>query len=422
MKPEKKPNLRLVIVCIAAAAIGLSMAIISLGKLLLMLGGLGYLVAGLVSKRQTNALRQLYSPAVILLVLATFALSLLWSIAPPEQAVESLGKFGKLLFIPIMVCLIQNRREAVCAVIAFTATQALLVLGSWALFAGVPVPWASSSRALIEYAVFSTDLDQGIISATFAMLCWNLRSLFAGTVARYTAITLCVLSLLNVFLVLGGRSGHAVAIALMSLAVMWEVPRKYRPLALFTPVALVAALLFLSPHIQSRFVEVVDEVQAYQPDTTVATSVGIRLNLWLRARQSIAEHPVAGSGVGSWTSEYERLETQHNPDYRKIHGNGNPHQEYLLWGVQLGVPGILLLGLLLAALWRDSMTLAPPYSRAVQSAVAALAVSCLFNCSLYDSLIGDFFCITLGLFLALGRTARADAQPGWQAPVAGVRA
>jgi hypothetical protein len=42
------------------------------------------------------------------------------------------------------------------------------------------------------------------------------------------------------------------------------------------------------------------------------------------------------------------------------------------------------------------------FKRALQTCVAGLAVACLFNSSLYDALIGDFFCVTLGLLLALG--------------------
>lgn len=43
-----------------------------------------------------------------------------------------------------------------------------------------------------------------------------------------------------------------------------------------------------------------------------------------------------------------------------------------------------------------------PYARATQSALLALAVACLFNSSIDDALIGNFFCVLMGLLLALG--------------------
>ena len=74
-----------------------------------------------------------------------------------------------------------------------------------------------------------------------------------------------------------------------------------------------------------------------------------------------------------------------------------------MWGVQLGVPGIAIFLALLIALYKDTLGMKKAEARAAQSALAALAVACLFNASIYDAQIGDFFCILLGLLLALGR-------------------
>jgi hypothetical protein len=35
-------------------------------------------------------------------------------------------------------------------------------------------------------------------------------------------------------------------------------------------------------------------------------------------------------------------------------------------------------------------------------------VACLFNASIYDALIGDFFCVSIGLLLALGLSKPAN--------------
>ena len=79
----------------------------------------------------------------------------------------------------------------------------------------------------------------------------------------------------------------------------------------------------------------------------------------------------------------------------------------------MGLPGILLLCALFAALYRDSQQLAAPERRALQSVLLALLVACLFNCALHDAMIGDFFCITLGLLLALRLpvAVRSSAAP-----------
>jgi O-antigen ligase len=183
---------------------------------------------------------------------------------------------------------------------------------------------------------------------------------------------------------------------------MWELPKKYLAAVVALPFLLALLLFASSSKVRDRLTLVKTEVQAYSIQTTSTTSSGIRLGFWHSAVDIIAQHPFAGAGVGSWSTEHNRLQHAKNPAHVDIQGNGNPHQEYLLWGVQLGIPGILLFVGLMVSIWRDALQMDELYARATQSVLAALAVACLFNSSIYDALIGDFFCIVIGLLLALG--------------------
>ncbi|MEO7953788.1 MAG: O-antigen ligase family protein [Polaromonas sp.] len=378
------------------------MALISIAKFLLMIGAL---VALLLAPRATvtgNRLAGTLTPVVVLATLALFAVSLFWTVAPPADALGSLAKYGKLMVIVLLLALIRDRREAMYALGAFVLAQTFLLASSWMLFAHLPVPWATSNMATTQYAVFSSYLDQGIIGAVFAAICWHLRELAPGKFGRHTAVFLALMALLNVLFVLIGRSGHVVAIALLSLGIMWELPKRYRAVVVVLPFLLALGLFFSSSKVRERLTQVETEVQSYSPGLASASSSGTRLVFWHSAVQMISQRPLSGFGVGSWSTEYNRLSREKNPAHVDIDGNGNPHQEYLLWGVQLGVPGILLLLALMAAVLRDSLRMEKNCARATQSTLVALAVACLFNASLYDAQIGDFFCVLLGLLLALG--------------------
>jgi O-antigen ligase len=407
---KKTINFRLAIICMATASVGLSVAFVSIAKLLLLICGLTALLFALRKSEPNRALVGLYTPVAVLVVLFALALSLFWTAAPQAEALSSLGKYGKLLGVVLLVALIRDRREALYGLGAFALAQLFLLASSWSLFAHLPVPWATSYVALTHYSVFSSYLDQGIISATFAAICWHLRGLVPGRFGRHLAIFFALMALCNVLFVLTGRTGHVVAIAWVSVAIMWELPKKYRALAVLLPFLLVLALFFSSTQVRERLLQVKTEVQSYSTQVTATTSSGIRLNLWLRAVQSIEEHPLTGSGIGSWRVEYDRLEREHNPANKDTANNGNPHQEYLLWGVHLGVPGLLLITALMLAILRDTMRMGKPYARAAQSALLAMAVACLFNASIYDALIGDFFCILIGLLLALGITDKSNQE------------
>jgi O-antigen ligase len=387
------------------------MAIISIAKLLLLLCAL--VVLSSTQFRTPPASVELkartlrFTPAAVLVTLLAFALSLLWTIAPDADAWGSLAKYGKLLTVVVLMTLIRSRREALYALGWFVLTQLFLVGSSWALFLHWPVPWATSNMATNEYAVFSSYLDQGIMGAVVAAICWHLRSLMPGRFGKHVAIAAALLTLSNVLFVLSGRSGHVVAIAMLSLAIMWQLPKRFRSLVILLPFVLALVLFLSSSKVRDRLTTVKNEVQSYSSKQKATTSSGIRLELWRRAIGIISDHPLAGLGVGSWSTEYNLLEYKKNPAQMPIDGNGNPHQEYLQWGVQLGLPGIVLLLGLFGSIFRDTLGMEPAVARAAQSALAGLMVACLFNSSLYDALIGDFFCITLGLLLAFGK----DRQP-----------
>lgn len=386
----------------AAASVGLSMALISVAKFLVLMYALATLLFTLHAPQAEKTLNGTSTPIAVLVAFFALALSLFWTVAPQADALGSLAKYGKLLVIILMMVLIRNRREAMYALGAFVVAQLFLMTSSWMLFAHLPVPWATSDMALTGYAVFSSYLDQGIISAVFAAICWHLRGLAPGRFGRYLAIFFALASLGNVFFVLSGRSGHIVAIALLSFAVMWELPKRYVPIVIILPFLLALGLFFSSTKVRERLTQVQTEVQSYSTHEQTTTSSGTRLGLWHRAIQSISQHPLAGSGVGSWNTESTRQQHEKTLVHKDLDAYGNPHQEYLLWGVQLGIPGVLLLFALMLSVLRDTLRMEKPYARAAQSALLGLAAACLFNSSIYDALIGDFFCVAIGLLLALG--------------------
>lgn len=401
------------------------MAIVSISKLLLVICGLVVLIflshtkdaSALDATSNTGGTSGFFSRLsafstsyAVLIALFAFAVSLLWTVAPQADALGSLAKYGKLITILLMLGLIRSRREAHLALASFVLAQTFLLASSWMLYFHLPVPWATSNMALLEFAVFSSYLDQGIMSAVLAALCWHLRSLAPGRFGKPVAVAIAVAAMANVLFVLSGRSGHVVAIALLSLAIMWELPRRLRLVALVVPFILVLIFFFSSTKVRERLIGVKTEVASYSTQAQPTTSSGVRLEYWRRAVQIIAENPVAGAGVGAWSTEYNRLQRSQNPAHVDIAGNGNPHQEYLLWGVQLGIPGIALLCALLLASLRDSLKMEAAHARALQSAVMALAIACAINASIYDALIGDFFCVLLGLLLALGSTRIASPR------------
>jgi hypothetical protein len=338
----KTINFRLAVICLAAASIGLSISIISIAKLLLLCSALALLLFTRTPPGNGVPLAKTWTMPAVIVALLAFVLSLLWTVAPQEVALASIAKYGKLILILVMMALIRDRREAMYALGAFAIAQLLVVLSSWLLFVHVPVPWASSRTSLTHYTVFSGYLDQGIMSAVFAALCFTwpcARPLRSTDRDRGSA----------------GLAGQCVFCACRA-----------------------------------------------------QRSIG-----WRRA--DIPCHHVALAKKISHRRRGAAFFAGGRPVFQLAHHAGEidatENQEYLYWGVQLGIPGLLLFAAFILSVLRDSLKMEAPYARAVQSAVLALAVACLFNSTLYDGLIGDFFCILIGLLLALGLSKPASPPP-----------
>lgn len=392
-------------------AVGLPMAVVSISKGLLLLGALGLVLWPALRGQRDLAAARLRSPALILAALAFLALTLFWTTVPQGEALGALGKHAKLLVIPILVLFLRTRREALVALAWFAGAQVFLLLSSWLLVLGVPVPWATADTALVDHAVFTNYLGQSIMTATAAAVCWHLRSFLPRPWMHQAAIAVVALGLANTLFVMPGRTGHVVAIAVISLALLWLLPRRVRFAGLLAPVAVAALLMVVSEPVRYRASLVVDESLAFAERSENRSSSGERLNFWHRSIQAIAERPWTGFGVGSFNKQYKRLDAGHgNP---ATYGVRNPHQEFLLWGVEGGIGAMLLLCALLYGLYRDLCLGERPAARAGASAMAALLISCMFNSILFDAAIGDFFCVTIGLLMALSlRTAAEPAQQG----------
>lgn len=390
-----------------AVTIPVSLAATNVAKLIILLACIAALAMAARTPDARPACSGLSSVTVALLMLGAMAISLLYTTAPMPEALSALGKYGKLLIIPAVLLLIRDRREAALAMGLHLGVQALVVITSWLLYLHAPVFWVSPLPRNSVATVYSSYLDQSIMTAAFAAMCWHLRHEFPGRRGPLLACLLAALAVVNVLVMLPGRSGHMATIAVLSLALLWATPRRWRPAMVLAPVVLLGVAMAASTQFNQRLTQVVNEVGAYQAHNDASTSSGQRLNFWHRSLQAIAERPFTGFGVGSWHQQYTRLEGgKPSPGTAEVR---NPHQEYLLWGVQLGVGGIALFLAFIAALVRDSRGFAIPVRRATQSVVAVMAVACLFNSSLFDALIGEYFCIVLGLLLALGLRGQAPA-------------
>ena len=147
-------------------------------------------------------------------------------------------------------------------------------------------------------------------------------------------------------------------------------------------------------------------------DGSVGTGESNRLQFLQVTGAMIAEKPFIGFGIGGWRQEYpvraQGLETAFM---------STPHNDYLLYGSELGVIGLILLAWIFGSLVRESLRAKSTKSTALLLVMVALIVSSMFNAMLRDWRFG----VPLMLMIAIAyRDSRAispnpDGEPSLSA-------
>jgi O-antigen ligase len=379
----------------------LSMAGISVFKLLVVLTGFVFLCIALIHRKRIDVLYT-KPTSMGLAMLIALATSLIYSSVPLAEGLSVVTKYAKLLLIPIVALLINNRKQAITALGIYVSAQSFIVISSWLLFLNIPLIWVPDSGKAVG-VMYSSYLDQALLTAGFAAIVWHLRHDFPTKNGPTIAMLLSALAGLNLLFVLTGRSGQICLIAAAAITAWWSLPKKMRLFALILPFAGFATAMLISPQLNQRYTMVLLEVAAYQSQSEgyKDSSSGQRMNYWRKSLEAASERPVLGYGVGTWQQQFQRLESGQLSEV-STHVR-NPHQEYLFWAVQLGILGVLLLVTWLASFWWESRQFEVSVMRATVSFLMVFAVACALNSALYDGLVGDYFCTLLAVLLALGR-------------------
>jgi O-antigen ligase len=365
-----------------AVSVSLGVAVVSIAKLLLLIAAVGQLFFD-VKHRSFSSFKLWPSMTWwILLAMVWMSLSFLWTESSSADALAGWGRHSRILwFIPVLY-LLRSPEQSLLTLKWFLAGMVVMMLSSWALVAGLPVPWASAKELPSLGIVHGSTLEQPVLLTFLAVVLWFMRAHWPQGHWRWVPIGILLLTVLNVFFVMTGRSGFLVMLVFISMAVWWQLPKRWRWLVVGLPFVLAALMMVLSPRFQTRTTEVVKDVLSYRQGS-IETSQAQRLDYWHRSLLSFQEKPLIGHGVGSWRMNYHRLGGM------QADAPSNPHQQYLLWMVEAGVVGCILFLGLLCAQYKNAQALPTNGRQALTTITAIAAVMGLMNCPYFGAGMGE---------------------------------
>lgn len=247
-----------------------------------------------------------------------------------------------------------------------------------------------------DYAVFRTHTyhNSFVSFLILSIAAYWLRGRIAARY-RWLAALVLVLCLVDVFLLVSGRSAQGVLlIALCVLFLLWDLRKGVFGLCLVVVASI--ALYFGSHFIKQEVEKAQYDLQELRKGVLVypdgrENSLGLRLYFWRNALGVVREHPFLGHGTGSYRATIFAREGSE--------GGSNPHDDYLWVAVELGAAGVLAMLAMLRGCIAQARKLDAPESWIALVLIASYAMTALFNSYFTDNITGTGFVLLAAAML-----------------------
>jgi len=343
-------------------------------------------------------------PALISLGLfALLAVGMLYSKSDLWDALRYFGKYKELLLIALLIPFFRDEKTRRYGLLAFSLALVLTLLGSYAISLRLLpqhffMPGKPIVPGIFNASTFKFPITHNILMAIAAF--------FFAQMARHTPVTwirffwgaLSVLALFNVLFSVQGRTGYLILALLIVYFFVDLLKWKGLALAAMLGILLFAAAYWGSTTFRSRTTQALSEYSQWHPNQPVSPfdSVGLRMEWYRNSLSIIRDHPLFGVGTGGFAEVYAE----------KFQGTStepvtNPHNQYLLTAVDLGLLGLGVLLYLFYAQWRLARMLPSVLERSLaHGLLLAIMSGCLFNSLLLDHTEGLLYGWLSGLLYA----------------------
>lgn len=304
--------------------------------------GLAFLLGFLSTVRPAAFCRSLKHPAsatalalCLLAVVGVFwADSLSWL-----ERLRGLTPIAKLLGIPVLIYYFSQSDRGRYVFYAFVASCTVLMLYSWIVlyWPALSIHYKSDQPGVPVKNYI--DQSQGFVFCAFSLAAVAIEAMRRGwRLIAISAAIIAIALLANLAFVNVARTALVYSPVLALLLAYRYLARRQFWIACPALLAVLAGLWMVSPNLQHKVSAAFTEYKLSQSERGT-TSVGQRLELWGKSIELIRAAPVIGHGTGS----ARILLTRDVEQQASIPAIGNPHNQTLLFMIQWGLLGAVLL-------------------------------------------------------------------------------
>ena len=342
-------------------------------------------------------------PALTMFALIIVGVS--YSSGPIDTILQSVNKYSNFLFLLLAISLLGKDKWRQRCWLAFSAamvfTLASVYAGLW-----VHIPWAKVATPSgwgTDHTIFKDYIAQGLVLSTFSAYAITRALETSTTQHRAIWVFWALLAVIPVLFLSAGRTGYLAVFCMLATYAWAAAPKRLRFYAVFVTAACVIVGLWNSPTAQHRISAVFTDArtQVSAPggvgSLNSETSTGQRLGMWAFSIEQIKERPVLGSGTGSYGS-LARARCGDWPGCGTV--SVHPHNQFLLFGVELGLIGLFAFCYYLYAAAKASSRLPTPRRALLLSFLALFVVDSLVHGALWLAVENHLFTFILALLMA----------------------
>lgn len=282
-----------------------------------------------------------------LALFAFISIACLWSPAPYSMQLMVLGKYCKLIYLPVLAVGFINPKvrswsiNSYLAAMLFTSIVSILKAN---LLINLGNPGDSGD-------LFFNHILTGFMMAFAAYLSALYVFKYTGW-KRKTYAVMFVLMSYQLFFLNTGRTGYIVYFILMTLLLLQKLDLKKTSLGVVVLTSMILLAYTQSHVMQTRIHDLVSDVKFLQHDNP-NTSLGFRIQFHDYAHSLWDTHPYIGIGTGGFKYSF----TRDNPVPTWGPELTDPHSQYWMTLVEQGVIGLSLLILFFISLFVTSFKL-----------------------------------------------------------------
>lgn len=323
-----------------------------------------------------------------LLLFAFYAAGAAYSTAGRADILASLEDALIFLMIPLFMHYFRHASHRRCGLWAFGGTSAAILVLSTLLWCDC-LPHFSFIKGTPEDAViFTLHITHGVVMAFaayyFAVIAHRPSSLLARTGLR----CLSILAFFNVFFMVSGRTGYLVA-AVLIVFYLFHVARWKGVAAAAVIIAVIGGAAYVVPdsalHLRmTAAFENITQWSPYEEYEGTDNSTGRRLSYYYTSLRIVKDHPLFGVGTGGFKKTYAAATPYNATD--------NPHNEYLMTAVQLGLVGLAVFLFLFLVEWRCASSLPDDrYRMLARGFILTILSASMVSSTLIDHTEGHLF-------------------------------